>query len=121
MGRLRSPATDLDEEEYLWLSRIQGSTAEACGRATSGGVVPREMIDDPPPQDESDPQALKDEALGEVTDHDHTDEAIDKEAGDEADATRLGGTGTDVEDLEEGKPISRVDQPNLAAQTDDKV
>jgi len=89
--------------------------------ADSGGVVPREMIDDPPPQDESDPQALKDEALGEVTDHDHTDEAIDKEAGDEADATRLGGTGTDVEDLEEGKPVSRVDQPNLAAQTDDKV
>jgi hypothetical protein len=84
------------------------------------GVVPREMIDDPPPQDESDPQALKDEALGEVTDHDHTDEAIDKEAGDAADATRLGGTGTDVEDLEEGKPVSRVDQPNLAAQTDEK-
>lgn len=100
-------------------------TEEAKGGADTGadteGVVPREMIDDPPSQETSDPQALKDDALGEVTGHEHTDEAIDQEAGDEADATTLGGTGTDVEDLEEGEPISRVDQPNLAAQTDDKV
>lgn len=80
---------------------------------------PDPMLDDPPPQDTSDPQALTDKALGEVTDHDHTDEAIDQQAGDDADATELGGTGTDVEDVEEGKPVSRVDQPNLAAQTDD--
>jgi hypothetical protein len=87
--------------------------------ADSEGIVPREMIDDPPPQDTSDPQELTDDALGGVTGHDHTDEAIDDEAGDDADATELGGTGTDVEDVEEGKPVSRVDQPNLAAQTDE--
>jgi len=92
-----------------------GSTA-----ADSEGVVPREMIDDPPPPKTSDPQALKDDALGEVTDHDHTDEAIDKSAGDDADATRDGGTGVDAEEAKEGEPISRVDAPNLAAQTDNK-
>jgi hypothetical protein len=89
--------------------------------ADTEGVVPREMIDDPPPQDTSDPQTLKDDALGEVTDHSHTDEAIDHDAGDDADVTRDGGTGVDVEQLEEGEPISRVDAPNLAAQTDEKV
>ncbi|MGI9096928.1 MAG: hypothetical protein ACR2H2_00250 [Solirubrobacteraceae bacterium] len=88
-------------------------------RADTEGVVPREMLDDPPPQDDADEQTLKDDALGGVTGHEHTDEAIDQSAGDEADATTDGGTGTDVEDLEEGKPISRVDQPNLATQTDD--
>jgi hypothetical protein len=94
---------------------------QAKAGADTEGIVPREMIDDPPPQDTSDPQALKDEALGEVTDHSHTDEAIDKDAGDEADATTDGGTGVGVEEVEEGKPISRVDAPNLAAQTDEKV
>jgi hypothetical protein len=87
--------------------------------ADNEGVVPREMIDDPPPQETSDPQTLKDASLGEVTDQEHTDEAIDKSAGDEADATTHGGTGTGVEDVEEDKPISRVDAPNLRAQTDD--
>lgn len=87
--------------------------------ADTEGVIPRDMIDDPPPQDTSDPQALGDEALGRVKDRSDTDDDIAHDAGDEADATRLGGTGADVEDLEEGKPISRVDQPNLAAQTDE--
>jgi hypothetical protein len=96
-------------------------TEEATGKsAETEGVVPREMIDDPPPQQTSDPQALKDDALGDVTDHDHTDEAVDKSAGDDADATRDGGTGVDAEEAEEGEPISRVDAPNLAAQIDQK-
>lgn len=98
-------------------------TEEAKGGPASAadteGVVPRDMIDDPPPQDGSDPQALSDEALGEVTDRDPTDTPLPTDVGDDADATRLGGTGADVEDLEEGKPISRVDQANLANQTDE--
>jgi hypothetical protein len=106
-----------DPREYRGGARESkgGSTA-----ADSEGVVPREMIDDPPPQQTSDPQALKDESLGEVTGHEHTDEAIDQSAGDEADATRDGGTGVDAEEAEEGEPISRVDAPNLAAQIDQK-
>ena len=55
--------------------------------ADTEGVVPREMLDDPPPQEDPDEQDLKDAAMGEVTDHDHTGEAIDKSAGDAADAT----------------------------------
>jgi hypothetical protein len=55
--------------------------------ADTEGVVPREMLDDPPPQENADEQDLTDDATGEVTDHDHTDEAIDKSAGDESDAT----------------------------------
>jgi hypothetical protein len=54
--------------------------------ADSEGVVPREMIDDVPPEDAGE-QDLKDAAMGEVTDHDHTGEAIDKSGGDDADAT----------------------------------
>jgi hypothetical protein len=55
--------------------------------ADTEGVVPREMLDDPPPQENADEQDLKDASMGEVTDQDQTGEAIDKEAGDEADAT----------------------------------
>jgi hypothetical protein len=87
--------------------------------ADTEGVVPREMLDDPPPQENPDEEDLKDVAMGEVTGHDHAAESIDLSAGDEADATRDGGTGEDVEDLEAGKPVSRVDQPNLRTQTDD--
>ena len=54
--------------------------------ANTEGVVPREMIDDLPPEDAGD-QDLKDAAMGQTTDHDHTGEAIDKSAGDQADAT----------------------------------
>ena len=86
--------------------------------ANTEGVVPREMIDETGPEPTGE-QDLKDAAMGEVTGHDHTDEAIDQSAGDDADATRDGGTGDDVEDLEAGKPISRVDAPNLRAQTED--
>jgi hypothetical protein len=86
--------------------------------ADTEGVVPREMIDNPPPQEDADEQTLKDDALGEVTGQEHTDEAIDQSAGDDADATTDGGTGADVEDLDAGKPISRVDQANLANQSE---
>lgn len=56
--------------------------------ADTEGVVPREMLDDdPPPQENPDEQEMKDAAQGEVTGHDHTEEGIDKSAGDEADAT----------------------------------
>ena len=54
--------------------------------ANTEGIVPREMIDDLPPEDPGE-QDLKDASMGEVTDHDHTGEAIDKSAGDKADAT----------------------------------
>jgi hypothetical protein len=54
--------------------------------ADNEGVVPREMIDDTGPEPSGE-QDLKDAAQGEVTGHDHTDEAIDKSAGDKADAT----------------------------------
>ena len=59
---------------------------DATGK-DSEGIVPREMIDDVPPEHAGE-QDLKDAAMGEVTDHDHTGEAIDKSAGDEADATQ---------------------------------
>jgi hypothetical protein len=54
--------------------------------ADTEGVVPREMIDDTGPEPTGE-QDLKDAAMGQVTDHDHTGEAIDKSAGDHADAT----------------------------------
>jgi len=59
---------------------------EAKGGQGNEGIVPREMIDDLPPEDAGD-QDLKDAAMGQTTDHDHTGEEIDKSAGDEADAT----------------------------------
>ncbi len=100
--------------------------ADAKGGPDTGahtdGVVPREMVDDPgapPPERQGDEQALGDAALGNVTDKDPTDDAIDRSGGDEADATRLGGAGADVEDLEEGKPVSRVDQQQLASESED--
>jgi hypothetical protein len=51
------------------------------------GVVPREMVDDPAGDDPSDPQALGGEVMGEVTDKDPHDSAIDESGGDDADAT----------------------------------
>jgi hypothetical protein len=45
------------------------------------------MIDDTGPEPTGE-QDLKDAAMGEVTDHDHTGEAIDESAGDDADATQ---------------------------------
>ena len=107
-----------DPREYRGGVREPDDAKGGAGADTEG-VVPREMLDDPPPQENAGEQDLKDAAMGEVTGHDHAGEAIDKSGGDEADATTQGGTGEDVEDLEEGKPISRVDQPNLRAQTDE--
>jgi hypothetical protein len=109
-----------DPREYRGGVRESEQGKGGSPAADSEGVVPREMIDDPPPPKTSDPQALKDESMGEVTDGEQTDKAIDQSAGDHADATRDGGTGVDAEEVKEGKPISRVDGPNLAAQTDNK-
>jgi hypothetical protein len=113
------PMEERTQDPRDYRGGVRETEEEKPGQADTEGVVPREMLDDPPPQQNPDDQDLKDAAMGEVTGHDHTDEAVDKSAGDEADATSDGGTGEDVEDLESGKPISRVDQPNLRAQTDD--
>jgi hypothetical protein len=64
--------------------------ADAKGNwADNEGVVPREMTDDDglPPQEGADEQTLKDDVMGEVTGHEHADEAGDRSAGDQADAT----------------------------------
>ena len=55
----------------------------------SEGIVPRDMIDNPPPQGETDDQTLGDDVLGEVTGRDTEDDGIDRAGGDNADATRL--------------------------------
>jgi len=89
--------------------------------ADNEGVVPREMVDDPPaPPDErrGDPQALSDDVQGAVTGAGQTEETVDRNAGDEADATTWSNTSADPEDIEEGRPVSRVDQANVAHQTD---
>jgi hypothetical protein len=56
--------------------------------ADNEGVVPREMLEDDAVPEPTGEQDLKSAAMGEVTDHDHTGEAIDKSGGDEADATK---------------------------------
>ncbi|HVF80148.1 MAG TPA: hypothetical protein VNA28_17780 [Solirubrobacteraceae bacterium] len=63
--------------------------------ADNEGVVPREMLDDPgpPPPEREQGQALGDAALGEVTDRsDPSQDNIDREGGDDADATSHSGT-----------------------------
>ena len=55
-------------------------------------------------------------ALGKGTYPHPTDDAIDRSGGDQADATTQGGAG---EDLEAGKPVSRVDQQQLASESDE--
>lgn len=60
--------------------------------ADNEGVVPREELDDPgaPPAERDQDQALGDAALGEVTDRsDPSEDNIDREGGDNADATSL--------------------------------
>lgn len=73
--------------------------ADAKGNwADNEGVVPREMTDDDglPPQEGADEQTLKDDVMGEVTGHEHADEAGDPSAGDEADVTRDDSANTDT-------------------------
>ncbi len=56
--------------------------------ADNEGIVPREMVDEPPSEEEqADPHALTSDMTGEVTGHDHAGEKIDLSGGDEADAT----------------------------------
>ncbi len=65
--------------------------------ADNEGIVPREELDDPgaPPPERDQSQALGDAALGEVTDRsDPSQDNIDREGGDQADATSTG-TGAD--------------------------
>ncbi len=76
--------------------------ADAKGGERSGadneGVVPRELLDDPgaPPPERDQSQALSDDALGEVTDRsDPSQDSIDREGGDQADATSTGARAAD--------------------------
>jgi hypothetical protein len=55
--------------------------------ADNEGVVPREMLDETPPQEGADDQTLKDDVMGEVTGEPKDDVQIDPSSGDEADAT----------------------------------
>ncbi|HEX4363799.1 MAG TPA: hypothetical protein VHZ75_04560 [Solirubrobacteraceae bacterium] len=57
--------------------------------ADNEGIVPRDMIDNPPPQQGADDQTLGDDVLGEVADRDVKEDSIDHAGGDNADATRL--------------------------------
>jgi len=98
--------------------------------ADTEGVVPREMLDDPgnpPPERAGDDQALGDAALGEVTDRDPTDDAIDHSGGDQADATSHSGTGANAaevkEEMDEGEPVPWPQAANVAREdtSDDKT
>ena len=60
---------------------------QAKGGADTEGIVPREMLDDPGPQQNDDPQALSDDVMGDVTGEPKDDIQIDPHAGDDADAT----------------------------------
>ncbi|MEA2156903.1 MAG: hypothetical protein QOE11_3043 [Solirubrobacteraceae bacterium] len=62
---------------------------DAKAGADTEGIVPREMIDDLPPQEGADDQTLKDDVMGEVTGEPSDDEQIDRTAGDQADATTM--------------------------------
>ncbi len=57
------------------------------GAADTEGIVPREMLDDPGPQQNADEQTLKDDVMGDVTGEPKDDIQIDPSAGDDADAT----------------------------------
>ena len=87
--------------------------------ADNEGVVPREMVDDPPEEKQtSDGQALDEPVLGAVTDRPAGDDAIDRSGGDAADATQ-GTTGANndevKEEVAEGEPVSWVEGANAAA------
>jgi hypothetical protein len=61
----------------------------AKGGAGDGGVVPRELVDEPtsPPSDEQD---MRPEALGEIASETNS-EQVPRDGGDDADATNIGG------------------------------
>jgi hypothetical protein len=63
--------------------------ADAKAGAGDGGVVPRELVDEPasPPSDE---QEMKPDALGGIASEPNA-EQIPRDAGDDADATNIGG------------------------------
>ena len=95
--------------------------------ADSEGVVPREDLDEtggPPPERAGDDQALADASLGQNPGSEPTDDSIDENRGDEADATSYSGTGGNVkqtgEEIEEGEPASWVQGANVAAADTDQ-
>jgi hypothetical protein len=104
--------------------------ADAKGGDASGadneGIVPREMLDDPgaPPPEREQGQALSDAALGEVTDRsDPSEDNIEREGGDAADATSDSGTGANAaevrEQMEEGQPVPWPQAANVAREDHD--
>lgn len=103
--------------------------ADAKGAETwadNEGVVPREMVDEPgepPPERTGDDQALSDASLGGVTDRDPQDDNIDRQSGDEADATSYSGTGANAaevkEQMQEGEPVPWPQAANVARENTD--
>lgn len=95
---------------------------DAKGGVAEDGVVPRDMVDEPgsaPPERADDEQALSDRSLGQVTDRsDPSQDNIDPEGGDEADATSYSGTGGNVaetkEQMHEGEPAPWPQAANVA-------
>ena len=71
----------------------RGGVHESGEDKGNEGVVPREMVDEPTADTSADSQELGDGVMGEVTEKDPSDSAIDTSGGDHADATE-GTTGT---------------------------
>jgi hypothetical protein len=65
----------------------------AKGGAGDTGVVPRDMVDEPT-SDESDPQAMSDDSLGNFA-AEESEHQVPRDGGDLADATRDGGPDPD--------------------------
>ena len=95
---------------------------DAKGGVAEDGVVPRDMVDEPgsaPPERADDEQALSDRSLGQVTDRsDPSEDNIDSEGGDDADATSYSGTGANAaevkEQMHEGEPAPWPQAANVA-------
>ena len=67
--------------------------ADAKGGAQSASGVPRDMVDEPT-SDASDPQAMKDDSLGNFA-AEESEHQVPRDGGDQADATRDGGPDPD--------------------------
>ncbi len=67
--------------------------ADAKGGAQSASGVPRDMVDEPT-SDPSDPQAMKDDSLGNFA-VEESEHQVPRDGGDQADATRDGGPDPD--------------------------
>jgi hypothetical protein len=121
-----------DQDPRKYRGGVQ-EPADAKGEdswADNEGVVPREQLDDPgaPPPERDQDQSLSDASLGEVTDRSDPDQDnIDHSQGDEADATRISGTGANAqevkEEMQEGEAVPWVQGANVAREntTDDET